>query len=94
MLIAVDPVYILCFSMIMLSTDVHNVHITKLTQDVFLKNHRGINGGKDFPEEFLKELYTTILGEHGLLPGFYLQGWGVMLVVVSLPSCLMARQLS
>ncbi len=66
----------------MLNTDAHNVHIkTKLTQDVFLKNNRGINGGKDFPDEFLKELYSAVVGEPGLLPGLYLQGWRCCLIV-------------
>lgn len=32
----------------------------KMTVEDFIKINRGINDGKDFPEEFLREIYSDI----------------------------------
>ena len=58
-----DAAFILSFSTIMLNTDLHNTGIPmdkKMTQEEFLRNNRGINGGKDLPHAFLEELYNEI----------------------------------
>lgn len=45
----------------MLNTDQHNAQVKKrMTQFEFLRNNRGIDEGKDLPEEFLKDIYDEI----------------------------------
>lgn len=59
-----DAVYILAFSVIMLNTDAHNSAIkkqNKMTKAQFIANNAGINGGENFPESFLSELYDKIV---------------------------------
>mmetsp|Transcript_18408 Transcript_18408/g.46817 ORF Transcript_18408/g.46817 Transcript_18408/m.46817 type:complete len:864 (-) Transcript_18408:146-2737(-) len=59
-----DAVYILAFSVIMLNTDAHNPAIkkqNKMTKQQFVRNNKGINGGKDLPEKFLEDLYARIV---------------------------------
>lgn len=59
-----DAAYVLAFSIIMLNTDLHSDHIAKkMTVEEFVRNNRGINDGKDLPEEYLSDLYYNIL-EH------------------------------
>ena len=58
-----DAIYVLAFSTIMLNTDLHNPTIKteqRMTQEQFVRNNRGINGGEDLPADFLKELYDQI----------------------------------
>lgn len=57
-----DTAYILAFSVIMLNTDAHNKNMKqkRMTKAEFVKNNRGINDGKDLPEEFLGEIYDDI----------------------------------
>jgi brefeldin A-inhibited guanine nucleotide-exchange protein len=57
-----DTAYILAFSVIMLNTDAHNKNFKqkRMTKAEFVKNNRGINDGKDLPEEFLGEVYDEI----------------------------------
>lgn len=57
-----DTAYILAFSVIMLNTDAHNKNMKqkKMTKAEFVKNNRGINDGKDLPEDFLGEVYDEI----------------------------------
>lgn len=63
-LVDADAAYVLSFSIIMLNTDLHSDHIPKkMTMDEFIRNNRGINGGKDLPREYLADLYTNI-GNH------------------------------
>ncbi|EIW73609.1 hypothetical protein TREMEDRAFT_25229 [Tremella mesenterica DSM 1558] len=60
-----DTAYILAFSVIMLNTDAHNKNMKqkRMTKSEFVKNNRGINDGKDLPEEFLGEVYDEIQNE-------------------------------
>jgi brefeldin A-inhibited guanine nucleotide-exchange protein len=46
----------------MLNTDAHNKNLKtkRMTKAEFVKNNRGINDGKDLPEEFLGEIYDEI----------------------------------
>ncbi|XP_076950340.1 brefeldin A-inhibited guanine nucleotide-exchange protein 2-like [Bidens hawaiensis] len=56
-----DTAYVLAYSVIMLNTDAHNpMVINKMSADDFIKNHRGIDDGKDLPEEYLRSLYERI----------------------------------
>lgn len=58
-----DTAYILAFSVIMLNTDAHNPNFGKnkrMTKAEFVKNNRGINDGKNLPEEFLSDVYDEI----------------------------------
>ncbi|CAI7780831.1 unnamed protein product [Closterium sp. NIES-53] len=56
-----DTAYVLAYSVIMLNTDAHNPGVkTKMSKADFLKNNRGIDDGKDIPEEFLGGLYDRI----------------------------------
>eukprot|EP00523_Entomoneis_sp_CCMP467_P002037 CAMPEP_0168755206 /NCGR_PEP_ID=MMETSP0724-20121128/19935_1 /TAXON_ID=265536 /ORGANISM="Amphiprora sp., Strain CCMP467" /LENGTH=1976 /DNA_ID=CAMNT_0008803785 /DNA_START=458 /DNA_END=6388 /DNA_ORIENTATION=- len=58
-----DAVYVLSFSTIMLNTDLHNPMINdenRMTKQQFINNNRGINGGEDFPPEYLSLLYDQI----------------------------------
>ncbi|TYZ68326.1 hypothetical protein PybrP1_007605 [[Pythium] brassicae (nom. inval.)] len=63
-LVDADAAYVLSFSLIMLNTDLHSEHIPKkMTEDEFVRNNRGINGGQDLPRAYLAELYAHI-GAH------------------------------
>jgi guanine nucleotide exchange protein RalF len=56
-----DAAYVLAFSTIMLNTDQHNPEVkNKMTLEGFIKNNRGINDGKDFPQDFLTKIYHEI----------------------------------
>nr|ODN91502.1 guanine nucleotide exchange protein for ADP-robosylation factor [Cryptococcus depauperatus CBS 7855] len=57
-----DTAYILSFSVIMLNTDAHNKNFKakRMTKQEFLKNNRGINDGKDLPEELLSDIYDEV----------------------------------
>eukprot|EP00658_Telonema_sp_P-2_P021150 TRINITY_DN18404_c0_g1_i1.p1 TRINITY_DN18404_c0_g1~~TRINITY_DN18404_c0_g1_i1.p1 ORF type:complete len:410 (-),score=106.77 TRINITY_DN18404_c0_g1_i1:168-1397(-) len=58
-----DTGYTLAFSLMMLNTDLHNASIKKkMTCAGFIKNNRGIGtGGADLEDEFLSELFDSIL---------------------------------
>lgn len=59
--VSADAAFILAFSTIMLNTDLHNKNMTtKMKLEEFIRNNRGINGGKDLPREFLENLYNEI----------------------------------
>ncbi|KAJ3359472.1 guanine nucleotide exchange protein for ADP-robosylation factor [Kappamyces sp. JEL0680] len=56
-----DTAYVLAYSVIMLNTDQHNAQVKrKMTKQDFLKNNRGIDGGKDIPEAFLGGIFDEI----------------------------------
>ncbi|KAK8941983.1 Brefeldin A-inhibited guanine nucleotide-exchange protein 2 [Platanthera guangdongensis] len=70
-----DTGYVLAYSVIMLNTDAHNPMVkNKMSPDDFISNNRGIDDGKDLPEEYLRALYERIskneikLKEDGLVP--------------------------
>ncbi|CAI9756430.1 unnamed protein product [Fraxinus pennsylvanica] len=57
-----DAAYVLAYSVIMLNTDAHNSMVKdKMTKVDFIRNNRGIDDGKDLPEEFLGTLYDQIV---------------------------------
>lgn len=59
-----DTVYVLAFSVIMLTTDLHSPQIkNKMTKEQYIKLNRGISDSKDLPEEYLSQIYDEIAGQ-------------------------------
>ncbi|KAI3795646.1 hypothetical protein L1987_38302 [Smallanthus sonchifolius] len=57
-----DTAYVLAYSVIMLNTDAHNNMVKdKMSKADFIRNNRGIDDGKDLPEESLGALYDQIV---------------------------------
>ncbi|KAM0049164.1 putative Sec7 domain, armadillo-like helical, sec7 domain superfamily protein [Helianthus debilis subsp. tardiflorus] len=57
-----DTAYVLAYSVIMLNTDAHNSMVKdKMSKADFIRNNRGIDDGKDLPEESLGALYDQIV---------------------------------
>lgn len=62
--------YILAFSIMMLNTDAHSVHVkSKMTLQEFIRNNRGIDDGRDLPEELMQAVYTRITTKEIKLEG-------------------------
>lgn len=58
-----DTVYVLAFSVIMLTTDLHSPQVkNKMTKEQYIKLNRGISDSKDLPEEYLSQIYDEISG--------------------------------
>ena len=58
-----DTVYVLAFSVIMLTTDLHSPQVkNKMTKEQYIKMNRGISDNKDLPEEYLSNIYDEIAG--------------------------------
>ncbi|XP_068200225.1 brefeldin A-inhibited guanine nucleotide-exchange protein 1-like isoform X2 [Palaemon carinicauda] len=58
-----DAAYVLAYSVIMLTTDLHSIQVKhKMTKEQYIKMNRGINDSKDLPEEYLSEIYDEIAG--------------------------------
>ena len=56
-----DTAYVLAYSTIMLNTDAHNPQVrNRMTKADFIKNNRGINDGRDLPEELLGSIFDEI----------------------------------
>ncbi|XP_068191405.1 brefeldin A-inhibited guanine nucleotide-exchange protein 2 [Antennarius striatus] len=59
-----DTAYVLAYSIIMLTTDLHSPQVkNKMTKDQYIKMNRGINDSKDLPEEYLSAIYDEIAGK-------------------------------
>uniref|UniRef100_A0A8C6S052 ADP ribosylation factor guanine nucleotide exchange factor 2 n=1 Tax=Nannospalax galili TaxID=1026970 RepID=A0A8C6S052_NANGA len=59
-----DTAYVLAYSIIMLTTDLHSPQVkNKMTKDQYIKMNRGINDSKDLPEEYLSSIYEEIEGK-------------------------------
>ena len=59
-----DAAYVLSFSIIMLTTDLHSSQVkNKITKEQYIKMNRGINDSKDLPEEYLSQIYDQIAEE-------------------------------
>lgn len=57
-----DTAYVLAYSVIMLNTDAHNSMVKdKMSKADFIRNNRGIDDGKDLPEEYLGAIYDQIV---------------------------------
>lgn len=58
-----DTVYVLAFSVIMLTTDLHSPQVKiKMTKEQYIRLNRGISDNKDLPEEYLSQIYDEIAG--------------------------------
>lgn len=58
-----DTAYVLGFSIIMLTTDLHSPQVkNKMTKEQYIKMNRGINDSQDLPEEYLSQIYDEIAG--------------------------------
>ncbi|KAL7016562.1 hypothetical protein ACKWTF_010064 [Chironomus riparius] len=56
-----DTVYVLAFSVIMLTTDLHSPQVkNKMSKEQYIKLNRGISDSKDLPEEYLSHIYDEI----------------------------------
>ncbi len=56
-----DTAYVLAYSVIMLTTDLHSDRVKKkMTKEEFVKNNRGINDSEDLPQEYLSKIYEEI----------------------------------
>lgn len=56
-----DTVYVLAFSVIMLTTDLHSPQVkTKMSKEQYIRLNRGISDSKDLPEEYLSQIYDEI----------------------------------
>ncbi|KAK7489018.1 hypothetical protein BaRGS_00019679, partial [Batillaria attramentaria] len=70
-----DTAYVLAFSIIMLTTDLHSPQVkqgSKMTKEQYIRMNRGINDSKDLPEEYLSAIYDEIAGnEIKMKPGSY-----------------------
>ncbi|KAK3194987.1 hypothetical protein Dsin_026297 [Dipteronia sinensis] len=59
--ISADTAYVLAYSVILLNTDAHNPMVKdKMSAGDFIRNNRGIDDGKDLPEEYLRSLFERI----------------------------------
>ncbi|CAF1001245.1 unnamed protein product, partial [Didymodactylos carnosus] len=59
-----DAAYVLAYSVIMLTTDLHSKNVKKkMTKEQYIKMNRGINESRDLPEEFLSKIYDEIENE-------------------------------
>ncbi|KAJ3188710.1 GDP/GTP exchange factor for ARF [Gaertneriomyces sp. JEL0708] len=64
-----DACFILSYSIIMLNTDQHNPQVRhRMTIEDFMRNLRGVNGGKDFRAEYLNEIYEAIRDNEIVMP--------------------------
>ena len=65
----VDAIFVLSYAILMLNTDQHNPEVkTPMSFDAFIRIQRDMNGGKSFPVEFLREIYTEIKENEIVIP--------------------------
>jgi len=59
-----DSVMVLAYAIIMLTTNLHSVNVKeKMKKHEFIKQNREVNGGDNFPGDFLSEVYDDVLRE-------------------------------
>ncbi|KAJ5587336.1 uncharacterized protein N7459_003101 [Penicillium hispanicum] len=66
-----DALYILTYAIIMLNTELYNPNVksqNRMSFPAFARNLRGVNGGGDFTDEFLQEIYDSIKENEIILP--------------------------
>jgi cytohesin len=64
-----DTVYVLAFSIIMLHTSLHNPSVKeKPSIETFISMNRGIDNGKDLPEDLLIAFYENVKKEEFKIP--------------------------
>ncbi|EEH22717.2 hypothetical protein PABG_04928 [Paracoccidioides brasiliensis Pb03] len=66
-----DSLFVLTYAIIMLNTNLYNRNVKpqdRMSFEGFVKNLRGVNGGKDFDTDFLQDIYTSIERNEIILP--------------------------
>ncbi|TSK22810.1 Golgi-specific brefeldin A-resistance guanine nucleotide exchange factor 1 [Bagarius yarrelli] len=67
-----DAGFTLAYAIIMLNTDQHNHNVRKqnipMTIEQFKKNLKGMNGGTDFDQDMLEDIYNAIKNEEIVMP--------------------------
>ncbi|XP_026671490.1 Golgi-specific brefeldin A-resistance guanine nucleotide exchange factor 1 isoform X2 [Ceratina calcarata] len=67
-----DAAFTLAYAVIMLNVDQHNYNVKRqnnpMTCDEFKRNLKKVNGGADFDQEMLDEIYASIKGEEIVMP--------------------------
>ncbi|XP_015722241.1 Golgi-specific brefeldin A-resistance guanine nucleotide exchange factor 1 isoform X2 [Coturnix japonica] len=67
-----DACFALAYAVIMLNTDQHNHNVRKqnvpMTLEEFRKNLKGVNGGKDFEQDMLEDMYHAIKNDEIVMP--------------------------
>ncbi|KAK5641442.1 hypothetical protein RI129_009989 [Pyrocoelia pectoralis] len=67
-----DAAFTLAYAVIMLNVDQHNHNVKKqnipMTVDDFKKNLKKVNGGSDFDQDLLNEIYNSIKSEEIVMP--------------------------
>ncbi|CAH8874145.1 unnamed protein product [Trichobilharzia szidati] len=61
--VSADTAYVLAFSIIMLTTDLHSSQIKahhRMSKDDYIRINRGINDSQDLPESYLAQIYDEI----------------------------------
>lgn len=77
-----DTVYVLAFSLIMLTTDLHSPQVkNKMTKEQYIKLNRGISDSKDLPEEYLSQIYDEIAGHEIKMKNTIMNKPGKFLIV-------------
>lgn len=71
-----DVAYILCYSIVLLNVDQHNLGVKKrMTEHEFVRNNRGINEGDDLPQDMLVEIYHAIRENEIRIPDEHWEKW-------------------
>ncbi|XP_034180833.2 sec7 domain-containing protein garz [Osmia lignaria lignaria] len=67
-----DAAFTLAYAVIMLNVDQHNYNVKRqnnpMTADEFKRNLKKVNGGADFDQDMLDEIYYSIKGEEIVMP--------------------------
>ncbi|XP_029464878.1 Golgi-specific brefeldin A-resistance guanine nucleotide exchange factor 1 isoform X2 [Rhinatrema bivittatum] len=67
-----DACFALAYAVIMLNTDQHNHNVRKqnvpMTLEEFWKNLKGVNGGKDFDQDMLEDIYHAVKNDEIVMP--------------------------
>ncbi|XP_017767139.1 PREDICTED: Golgi-specific brefeldin A-resistance guanine nucleotide exchange factor 1 [Eufriesea mexicana] len=67
-----DAAFTLAYAVIMLNVDQHNYNVKRqnnpMTADEFKRNLKKVNGGADFDQGMLDEIYASIKGEEIVMP--------------------------
>lgn len=67
-----DAGFALAYAVIMLNTDQHNHNVRKqnipMTLEQFKKNLKGVNGGNDFDQDMLEDIYNAIKNDEIVMP--------------------------
>ncbi|CAH2321847.1 Golgi-specific brefeldin A-resistance guanine nucleotide exchange factor 1 isoform X1 [Pelobates cultripes] len=67
-----DASFALAYAVIMLNTDQHNHNVRKqnvpMTLEEFRKNLKGVNGGKDFDQDMLEDIYHAVKNDEIVMP--------------------------